>query len=260
MAQTIHRRHALALIGAAAAAGPVARARAQAARHYAVISLVGDELELVYGNPGVGSNLDRNVRKPMPDADAAFDRIALLALQEEIQRAERGARVSLLGLPPSRLHREPERLFDSKGILLPGSLVDAIAQAGATHVLLLTKAKGDTKVPMVGGDIGFGTLRGLGYYVDNFTQINMVDSGATARGLLAMFVYTRLTLADARTGEILAQRTINAAQSQPTAVSTTGSADPWEALAPQQKFDALRGLLQTTLRHEMPALLGAARR
>ena len=256
-ASAITRRQALGGIGAACAtAGPVT-ARAQGNRHYAVISLLGDEIEVVYGNPEVGSNLDRNVRKPMPDANAAFDKIALVEIEETIKRRQAGARVSLLGLPPSRLHREPELLFDARSIALPGSLVDAVVQAQATHVLLLTKVRGKTKVPMVHGDIGYGTLWGLGYYVDNLTRVMVADGGQTARGMLAPFAYVRLTLAEARTGAIVGQRTVNTARPHPVAVSTTGSADPWEALGPQQKFDALQALLRTELRREVTELIAS---
>jgi hypothetical protein len=108
----------------------------------------------------------------------------------------------------------------------------------------------------VGGPIGYGNLRGLGYYVDNFSKVVVRDTGQAATGLLAVFVYVQLTLADARTGQIVAQRPIESALSQPVALAQ--SADPWEALAPQQKFEALRALLQTQLRKEMPALLAGS--
>ena len=253
------RRHTLAALAAAAwaAAAFAGRAGAATPQHYAVISLIGDEIELVYASMQTGGTVDRNIRKPMPDADGSFDKIALLAISQAIERGEPGARVSLLGLPPSALHRDPDRMFGGNALALPGSLVDAINNAQATRVVVLTKQRSETKIQLHSDTIGSGHLRGLGYYIDPHTKLVMRDSGVSDTGLLAPFAYVRLTLADARDGRILGQRKITATRVYPVAESAV-AVDPWDVLAPEQKVERLRALLQTALAQETRLLLAGA--
>lgn len=245
------RRHALAALAGAWGAST----GAATAQRYAVISLVGDEIELVYANMQTGGTLDRNIRKPLADSEGSFDKIALLAIGQAIERQQPGAQVSLLGLPPSSLHREPERMLGGGNTLaLPGSLVDAVDNAKATRIVLLSKQRSETRIELYSDTIGAGYLRGLGYYIDPHTRLVLRDSGVSDAGLLAPFAYVRLTLADARDGRILAHRKITASRVYPVAASAV-AIDPWDVLTGEQKVERLRALLQSTLAEETGVLL-----
>ena len=247
------RRHSLVLLGACALAP--AGAGAADARRCAVISLLGDEMVLVYAGAVTGSNLDRNVRRALADSSGSLDKIALAATGKAIEAHDPGARAVLLDVPPSPLHQTPQKLFDGNSITLPGSLVDALEQAQATQVVLLTKHRGPASIALANSKIGVGVLSGLGYYVDRVTDIRMLDSGHTGTGLLAAYVYLRLTLADARTGSVLRQRLVTATRAYPVAASEK-AVDPWEVLTAQQKIAGLRGLLESQLAAEVPGLMG----
>lgn len=241
------------LFGAGAwALGGVARAAPPSS--FAVIALVGDKLELVYPVQTTGSNLDRNVRRQLPDPAGAFDRIALASLGKALEAAQPGAKANLLGLPPSPLHEQPERLFSGDSIALPGSLVDAIERTAATHVVLLTKHRSEARVPVRDGHIGIGALRGLGYYIDGNTRIVLTESGERAPGFLAAYAHMQLSLADARSGNILKKRFIAASQMYPVA-GTEKAIDPWDVLSAEDKVGRLRLLLENSLTGEVARLL-----
>ena len=246
------RRQSLSLLSACALAP--AWARAAEPRRCAVVSLLGDEMVLVYAAPVTGTSLDRNGRRTLADTTGSLDKIALAATGKAIETYEAGARAVLLTVPPSPLHQTPETLFDGSSITLPGSLVNALDQAQATHVVLLTKHRGPASIALADSKIGVGALRGLGYYIDRVTGIRMVESGHTGTGLLAAYVYMRLTLADARTGAVLRQRLVAATRAYPVA-SSERAVDPWEVLTAQQKVAGLRGLLESRLAEEIPALM-----
>ena len=246
------RRRSLALLGGCAL-WP-AQGLAADARRYGVISLVGDELVLVYAASITGTNLDRNVHRTVADAAGTLDKMALAATGRALEGRPAGAQAVLLGVPPSPLHQAPDKLFVGDSITLPGSLVDALEQAQATHVVLLTKHRSPARIALVDSRIGVGVLRGLGYYIDREIGIRMIESGRSGSGLLAAYVYLRLTLADARTGTVLRQRLVTATRTYPVAASET-AVDPWQVLTAQQKMDGLRELLESQLAEELPALV-----
>ena len=243
------------VVGAAAfaTAGSV-RAQAPEPRRYAVISLIGDQLVLVYAVASTGSSLDRNYRRPLPDANGTFDKFALAAVGKAIERADATAKVSMLGVGPSPLHETPEKLLDGKTVALPGSLVTALEQMKATHLVLLTKLRAEASLPLLESHIGIGMLRGLGYYADSKPRIYMTDTGKTGQGVLAPYVYVQLTLADARSGAVLRQQAVTAAKAYPVAAHDT-AVDPWDVLTAEEKVSRLRGLLEAQLTTAVAALV-----
>ncbi len=248
------------LIQAAAAAAVTSGfsplpARAQVARRYAVLSLVGDRLTVVYAGPVTGTLLDANRQRVVLDAKGAMDQFALAAVGKALENTG-STPAALLGVAPSPLHEQADRLIDGKSVALPGSLVDALEQNRTTHLVMVTKQRADASIPLVDTRLGVGKLRGLGYYIDMHADIRMVESGATGRGLLAPYVYLKLTLADARTGAVLSQRTCAAARAYAVAQSKT-ALDPWDVLTSEEKIARLRGLLERELAREMPLLVAA---
>jgi hypothetical protein len=227
-------------------------ARAQAARRYAVLSLIGDELVVVYVGLQTGTLLDPNRHRTVADPAGTMDRYALAAAGRALE-ADGKASATLLALPPSTLHAQAERWVDDKTVSLPDQLIDAVAQSQASHLVLLTKHRADASIPLLDTRKGTGKLRGLGYYVDTHSRVRMANSGATETGMLATYAYVTLTLADARTGTVLSQRHCTAAQPFPLAASKT-ALDPWDVLKPEEKVARLRSLLQRELAREIPLL------
>jgi hypothetical protein len=251
MDAVLTRRHCLAALCAAVAGAGAARATET--RRYAVISLLGDSITLVYAAAVTGSNLDRNRRRELPDATGSLDRAALAATGRAIERAQPGSLVNLLAVPPSAAHQHGERFVEGSEIALPDGLVTALDKAAATHVVLLTKLRAPAHIELEHSAVGVGHLQGLGYYVDRNIGIRTVDAGSTAEGMLVAYAYLQLTLADATTGQVLRVRAtqVYAVASKP------GIGDPWDMLDARQKAEHLRRLLDRHLMREIPALVAS---
>jgi hypothetical protein len=248
-----NRRRALALATAAAALWP-ALAHADAHR-YAVLSLLADKFDVVNARPEVGSHLERNRRQTFEDPGGAFDRYAAGAVERALMSADSSTKVTLLSLPTtSRLYDQPDRIFDGKTIALPGTVVDALIAAKANRLVLITKHRGETRVPLVDGATGTGAVRGLGFYVDTDLHITRRDTGESSFGVLAPFVYLRLSLVDVESGEIVRERLVRAMATYFPA-GKPGVVHPWDALNAEQKVDALRRLLERELERAVPTLL-----
>ena len=226
-------------------------------RRFAALSLLGDRFEVVHAQQGIGSNLDRNRRRAFDAGAGTFDGYALQAVESTLQRSEPGTRLTMLSLPTtSRLYQEPERIFDGKAVVLPGSVVDALDASKATHLLLLTKMRDSARVPLVDGSTGYGTVRGLGFYGDTETRFTRRDSGETAAGVLAPFAYLRLSLVDVASGDIVREQLVRAMRTYFPAGRDV--IDPWDVLTAEQKVGALKRLIEEELARAVPALLAAS--
>ncbi len=255
MAAAASRRRLLAL-----AAAPLAlawrggHAQTPPARRYAVVSLIGDEIVLVYAAATTGSHLDRNRQHALPDAAGSFDRYALAAAVRAIERHELGATVTALQMGASALYQRPEAMFDGAQLALPDALVTALEQAQATHVVLLSKHRGPASIGLADTRAGVGALRGLGYYIDRSIALRTVEQGLTGIGMLVPYAYVQLTLAEVRSGAILNQRSIAATRVHSVAANPA-AIDPWELLNATEKVERLKRLLENRLAQEIPALL-----
>jgi hypothetical protein len=63
-----------------------------AQRHYAILSLVGDEMIIVQREMSVGSHLDTNSRQAVQMPDATIDRAVLLAVEDAVRKSDPNAR------------------------------------------------------------------------------------------------------------------------------------------------------------------------
>ena len=110
----------------------------------AVLSLIGDKLEIVVPQMATGSRLDQNRRAALDDQSGAFDRFTLKAAADAIAKVDSRIATELIGMAPSRLHDQPERIFDGKQVALPGAIVDELERLKANYLLLITKHRDDS--------------------------------------------------------------------------------------------------------------------
>jgi hypothetical protein len=235
------------------AGAPYASAQA---RRYAVLSLVGDKVEVVFAQPGVGSRIDRNERRAFDDAEGTLDRFVLKAVDDALRRADGGAPPVMLSMKGSSLYDRPDRLFQGRQLALPGAVVDAIEASKVTHLIVLTKLRDEPRVPLLNQNVGTGTVRGLGFYIDN--SIDLVDReiGSYGTGLLAPFVYLRLTLVDVSTGEAVRDELVREMETHSVAGEPKATR-AWEVLSAEQKVDRLQRLIQRAVGQGLGRLLGA---
>lgn len=236
----LSRRVCLA-VAAMAFVGPLSGQTGQ--RRYVVASFVGDKIDIVGAAMQTGSRLNTNSRTDVRDGEAALDKVVLAAVADAVARADRSAPVSLLSVPPSRLHDSPETMLRPDGVALPGAVVDVIDRQKATHVVLVTKLGGDAAFAVRNTTIGTGKVRGLGFYVDNERELKSEQTGRTSRGFVGTFVYVRLSLVDAASGTVTRERLVRGSELV-LAITNETAASPWQELSAEQKVERLSALIR----------------
>jgi hypothetical protein len=225
-----------------------------APRKVAVLSLIGDKLEVVYPQMTTGSRLDQNVRHSIDDRAGEFDRFTLGAAAQAIAAVDPAIGTALIGMGRSALHERPEQMFDGKQVALPGAVVDELVRVQAPYLLLITKYRADAKLSFVNARTGVGSVRGLGFYLDEHTRVRLTEGGADGDGLLAPFAYFRLSLVDVQTGLLVREQSVSLMDVLPMA-GRVGVTEPWNVLDAKQKVAYIERLIKQGLQENMRPLL-----
>jgi hypothetical protein len=245
------RRTALALLLALAGGG--ALAQPAPAPRYAVISAVGDTLTVVHQGTSVGSNLDRNERQKLKVKDSPLDDTALGVARKALQERDPAAKVSLFAVSEAQ-----SPFFSGERFTPPADLAAELAKDGVTHVVVISKLRTDSAMQTRDGtQLGTGRVEGLGFYIDYDTEMVNTGSGRHADGFLAAFVSIKASLVDVAQGKVLSSEQVRVSD-MVLGVGGDGKAKhPWQAMSPQQKLQALQGLLIEGLGRAVPATLKA---
>lgn len=242
----------------AALAMVVATGAAGAERTYAVMSLVGDGIFVVVHRAATGSSLSPQTRTFMPLADPALDRAALLAVDTALRRAQPGAKVVLLGgRDPAALQAQSRSLGTPDAAqAVADAVVPHLPATGATHLVLILKARAPGRFQVEEATAEAGALEGLGYYVDSTLITHReTEVALDTRGFLAPFAYVDLALVDLATGKVVARR--EAREAAPEAATKSESVEAWDTLPAAEKIRRLQGLLRKEADATVPALLAA---
>ncbi len=250
-------RRALLALSLVALAGLPARAAPLEIRKLGVFSLLGDGLQLVFSAPVTDTRLDRNLRESLPTREIGFDQAALRAVS-----AVMGARQPRAQLQMFRA-TTPLPLADQRAVAdgaaraeLPAWVIEAINRNGLSHILLVTRNRGDARFPVSDGfSVGRGTVEGIGYYLDNTTEIKNIDTGLPSSGFLGAFMMVRVQLMDVRSGDIVGSETIRVGQMF-AGRKEIEAENIWNALDPQEKVEVLRRMVQSNMERVLPAILG----
>jgi hypothetical protein len=245
-------------MGAAIAAFWIAAASSAAAQErWAALSVLGDRISVVYPRGETGTRLNPNLIEAVKMEDDVLDRLALRAV---VQAQVPGVtEIVPLALRDARFYEAQERLLagDARTQPLLESLLQAVAPARVTHLLVVAKLREEASFRVREGHIGIGRVEGLGFYVDRLTRIQRTDTLETDTGFLAPFAYYRLLLFDIGKGKVVAEERVTASTMYVVAGSREG--DPWRLVSAEKKVEDLERLLN---QHTRAALykLQAARR
>jgi len=226
-----------------------------AARVFAVVSLIGDNLDVVTHQPATGTVADRNVHDLIPVKDLAFDKFAILAVEDAVKLSQPGAQVKLFAPTAPELFREQERFFVDRKAALPADLLAGLQKAAATHLLMITKFRAPTQIAIVNQKFGSGTLEGIGFYVDEWKSLRRSDTRQTAKGFMAPYVYVKYSLVDLAAMAVIDAVPVTVSPAVSAARSEDGI-DPWQALSAEQKSAALRRLITQATTRVVPMLMG----
>lgn len=256
----MHRRAVLLLslaLAAPALAAPADTAPPRPTRTYAVISMVGDRLEIVNRTMRTGSHIDRNERTWLELNDASLNDTLGDALYDALEPKVPDARVVLMTA------RDPASWKVQNKLLEEGAstqqLVDTLKPfldrlpPVASYLVLATKMRSDALFEIDRSHVGNGKAEGIGFYVDR--HMNLARDGyiEPVRGFLAAFAYFRLSLVDMRTRRVI--REIPVLASSARLASDSGGDHPWDTMSAEEKVSQLKKLLQDEAGPAVTALL-----
>jgi len=229
---------------------------AAAQRHYAILSLVGDEMVIVQRELETGSRLDTNSRQAVQMPDASIDRAVVLAVEDGVRKAEPGARTTLLVSRRQSVYDAVTRALDKGGSTAAAfeAVRPVVASAkSATHLILVTKYRANTRVRIPTGTVGHGTLEGVGFYVDYGSTARSYLTGDAERGVLSPYAYMRVSLIDLASGRVVAEERVLASNGYTVDVGTIG--DAWNALSAQDKDRRLHQVLREETARVVPMVI-----
>jgi hypothetical protein len=235
----------LAVILVAAAACGAAAAHAQ---RYAVLSLIGDKMQLAFARGVEGQPVDRIERRYIPLDDTSIDRAALLAANEQIKKLKPGS-------DPVLLQAFERSYFDTSAGT--GALIEwirgLVKDKKVTHAVLITKLSYDGIPDLQKAFIGSRSLEGVGFFVGRTPAPTGSDPMSAGPGFLSPFAYFQVTLVDLRTGQVLREE--KGLASTAISATNTDSGNPWEALSGTEKVRTLTDLVGRELAIVMPKVL-----
>jgi hypothetical protein len=227
-------------------------AQAQEGRKFAVLSLIGDRFLVVQHVSETGNRLGRDRRSGIALPERAFDNAMAADVEQAIRDVAPGAAVVKLGgsrvLYPADGEDQPDALP------LLAKVKPAIAPAGVTHLVVLTKLQHEARMPMLNTIQGSGKLEGVGFYMDHNLPTEDRESDQAGRGYLAPFAYFRVSLVDVANESVIGYHDVVAAA--PVTAGRSPSLQVWESLSSGEKVQLVHQLAKKGMREAVEKLLG----
>ncbi|MBC7917059.1 MAG: hypothetical protein H7Y28_04525 [Rhodoferax sp.] len=209
----------------------------------ALLSLVGDSLEIVTYQSNTGSNIDRNIRTKVSTVNPGLDYAALLAANAALKKVLPSVATVLLAVPAADSPFDPSKLIVDGKLSKSSGLTAMLGKESITHLLLITKHRAPARLRMVDSTIGNGYLEGLGFYIDRELETQRTDTGDIGLGFVAGYAYLKMTLVNVETLQVQATEVIDESNAQSAARNKTG-VDPWGALSSTEKLSLMRALIE----------------
>ncbi len=246
-------------IGSAAAQSPSVAQSTSESPVYAVLSLVGDRLEVVGGQAQTGSRLDSSKRSVLEVNEAVLDNAVVTAIAKAVKATQPRAELSQLNTRSKVLFEKHGTLFAVRDgtISIPDAIKDALKAEKATHMILVTKHRrlpDPTLARLLNSD---SLLEGLGFYADSRADTRTSDTNIINRGYLAPYVYVKVVVADASTGKLVGNETIATSRSMGLAEDKRAEGFLWDVTSSEDKLTALAGLIQSEMARVIPLILKA---
>jgi hypothetical protein len=242
----------------AAEAAPASASAPAPAPVYAVLSLIGDKLDVVIAQAQTGTRVDANRRQSIAIADAVFDNAAVSAVADAVRRIRPKAELAAINTRSTVLFEKQRELFEQTGdtIMIPDAIRAALKNQGATHLFLITKRRDDSQAQFVNGlSDGKGKLEGLGFYLDGSIDTKVASTGSGGRGFIAPFAYINVALIEVASSKVIKKEKITASSPVSAGRAEKDIGNPWEALSSVEKVRLVNSLLQRELDRVVPELM-----
>ena len=222
----------------------------------AIISLIGDSIDIVTYRPRVGTHVESNYKQSVPITGVAFDFAAMKSAAAAIAQALPGAEIVTLGVPAAGSSLDPTELVAGSKISATHPLITALQQEKFTHVLVITKLDAAAHFDFMDTHVGSGRVHGLGFYIDKELELQNTVTGETGRGFIAPYAYMQLALIKVEPLQLLGQKRITQSRTRGAAANKTGL-DAWGAMSPDEKVESLRKLVAAGVSETTPTLFPA---
>jgi len=97
-------------------------------------------------------------------------------------------------------------------------------------------------------------VQGIGFYIDDDIRLKVRETGNSADGLLAPFVYVRVSVVDVQSGEVVREEVVREMRTYSTA-QNPNAAGPWDVLSAEEKIAALHKLIDRSVGEATDRLL-----
>lgn len=238
-------------------ATPALAADAPAAQppQYAVLSLIGSGLNLVFAtDKTTGSRIDKNARQTIELPGKPFDVAAMQQIQTSLQAVEPQREVALFNGARSAVAASPGSLVKDGKLQLSEPLLAALRGSGASRLLMVTRDRQEAHIQMDQTEVGQGRLEGVGFYVDQVTEVFDKAKKETSFGFLAPFVNLQLTVVDLATARVVSEQSMSIAEPYLAPDGTRGSS-VWDALSPEKKMTILQTMIAQQMKRAMDVVL-----
>ncbi len=218
---------------------------------YAILSLVGDRLDIIVRRTQTGTHINNNLRDIVPIAEPVFDNSAVTAAAKAIARSQPKAELAAINTRSAALFDKQRSLFvDDNGVLsMPDAIRDAVRAQGATRLVLILKHREDALFKFATGTRdGAGKLEGLGFYVDGTWATRTLDEETgthrIGQGFIAPYAYISVTLADFPSGVIRGRKNMTGSFMAGAGRAERDIGEPWNALSSADKVRLVNRLVE----------------
>jgi hypothetical protein len=246
----------LQMVGAANAQPAVAQS--SPAPVYAVLSLIGDKLNIVIAQMQTGTRLDINQRDSINIDNAVFDNAAVSAVAIAVRKINPKAELAAINTRSAVLFEKHRALFAQSGdnILIPDAIRDALKAQSATHLFLITKRRDDANAQFTDGSSdGKGQLEGLGFYLDGSMTTKVSETGASGRGFVAPYAYINIALIDVASSRVIKKEKVTVSNPVSAGAAEKDIGNPWAALSSADKVRLVDFLVRREVERVVPELM-----
>jgi hypothetical protein len=223
----------------------------------AALSLIGDRLQVVSAQMQTGSRIDRNRKESVALQTDELDTATVLGFERVAKAARPGLGIILLRANDRSVHELQDAVLAGKRDIkdLLAAVAPLARRAGATHLVLFAKHRGEAQIQIGDGSVGTGYIDGLGFYVDRWERQRRTDTGTQDAGLLAPFAYFQALLVELDSLKVVAQESSHQARALLPGARVMDLTDPWNYLTPAEKVETLKALSAEGLERLVPKIL-----
>ncbi len=256
-----HRRQFIANTMVCTMGGMLPIARAQAGMQtVGLFALLGDSVQVVTATDApTDTRIERHANDTLTFKNIGFDNIALRVASAQLALTQPQATLRLYR-STAAIPTDEQRALAAGATRgeLPAWIVKAINTDKLSHIVLITRTRGDASLSTSDGyTLGRGTVSGIGFYIDGLYRMQNKLSGAVSTGLIGPYVQIHLTLMNAQTGEVLKSHDVRDGHAW-AARDDQPQPDPWSFMTAEEKVASLRKLVEDGMARGMKVLLQPA--